>query len=773
MEFLIEYLKRNTKYAAKNVFLKFKEYIPFFAAIFIIECVFFTIFITTATNARNIEEELSTQFDYDIVVTGLTENESVALKNSLYYPSIKKTRAFDEYWVKQAPENEGGDYRLYINMREGKDHTLFLADYIDPYLSSSNNSVELSPLYEYEISSNILSESPGILLVIVMCLISVLAISAIYSVRVNNQKFMYGIYITFGANLKKLVSTAVFEMMLIGVLTFIPAAAITYLFSHLAYLPFGISPLFKAGSIIKVLLCILLISILSSYVPMKLTSKKPPIELIVSSDNSNHVISPRGSFDLLGKKYPKHYETLSFWRFRKYYAKLILSSVIFTSIFICGFYISDMYDLNNTKEIYEYSLTAQTSKLSEAERENNINYLYSEITAIDGVSGMTWNVDAPATELQSFLLAKQKDVRKSRGVMADISKAEILSPEMKLCIDDFRDDKYKLATNAFKYSCFDENMIDYISEHFEVVGDPYKILTSPNYVIVSENIYNERCLDFSVGDEIVVAKHIDTLAPLESDLFDRLGVIKHLVEKTYCEFEVYTVAAVIKDYPDSVGTFTVGMNESEFVYMTMREPTPSEASIYLDASVDMEKAADIDYKINSIMLNVGDEYNLHRNYETVDRKIATEKNQTVFAIMISFLVLIMSPVVWFFSQNSFIEKRDKELYVLRAFGALESQISKMFSRSGSILAVLGFVVATLMSLPASYLIYMLFNTWLPSLGIISNDIMYKFYISPIALILCAIVSASSGYFASMIPYKLSQRKLNKLTIKNNCEGDKN
>jgi hypothetical protein len=78
-----------------------------------------------------------------------------------------------------------------------------------------------------------------------------------------------------------------------------------------------------------------------------------------------------------------------------------------------------------------------------------------------------------------------------------------------------------------------------------------------------------------------------------------------------------------------------------------------------------------------------------------------------------------------------------------------------------------------MSLPASYLIYMLFNTWLPSLGIISNDIMYKFYISPIALILCAIVSASSGYFASMIPYKLSQRKLNKLTIKNKCEGDEN
>jgi len=155
MEFLFEYLKRNIKYAAKNVFLKFKEYIPFFAAIFIIECVFFTIFITTASNARNINEELKSSFDYDIVVSGLTEPESVALKNSLFYPSFKKDRAFEEYWIRQAPANEGGDFRFYINMREDRNHEYFIADYIRPHISDSNRiTVELSPLYEYKISSN-------------------------------------------------------------------------------------------------------------------------------------------------------------------------------------------------------------------------------------------------------------------------------------------------------------------------------------------------------------------------------------------------------------------------------------------------------------------------------------------------------------------------------------------------------------------------------------------------------------------------------------------
>ena len=319
MEFLFEYIKRNTKYAAKNVFLKFKEYIPFFAAIFIIECVFFTIFVTTASNSRNITDELSSKFDYDIVVSGLTENESTALQNSLYYPSFTKDRDFDKFWIKQAPAEEGGDFRFYVNMREDREYESFISQYIGPYITSDRVIVDLSPLYQYESSSNMMSESPNLLLIIAMCLISTVAVAAIYSVRLNNQKFMYAVYMTFGADLKRLISTAVFEMMLIGIICFIPSALLTYLFAYLAYKPFEVAVVFEAKMVLKVLISILVISIAGVYFPMKITSRKPPIELIVSSDNSNHVISPRRSFDLLGKKYPSHYESLSFWRFRKYY----------------------------------------------------------------------------------------------------------------------------------------------------------------------------------------------------------------------------------------------------------------------------------------------------------------------------------------------------------------------------------------------------------------------------------------------------------------------
>ncbi len=775
MEFLFEYIKVNTKYAAKNVFLKFKEYIPFFAAIFIIECVFFNIFITTASNARNINEELTSQFDYDVVVSGLTENESKALQNNLYFPALKKDRMFEQFWIKQASEQDGGDYRFYLTMRDGHDYNDLVKAYITPVLGDSDRIViSTSPLYEYRTSSNMLSDSPHFLLLIGMCLISTAAIAAIYSVRLNNQKFMYGIYITFGANLKKLISTAVFEMMLIGILCFIPSALLSYLFATLAYKPFGVFVVFEFGAILKVLLCILVIAVAGVYFPMKITSRKPPIELIVSSDNSNHVISPRASFNLLGKKFPKHYENLSFWRFRRYYATLVLSSVIFTSIFICGFYISGMYELNTSKPIAEYTLNIDPDILDEEERIDDINFIYDRLSAVEGINGVLWNVDRSATEMNSIVLLPNSAKHKAGKLISSTSKADCSDSEMQKVYEEYQDEGLSVVTNAFKYTAFDENMLDYLSRNYEVKGDIYSIVNDPSTVIVSENIYNDRSFKFSVGDKIVLSNQLEVINAFEGDYFDNVSVLDHLVNDTYRDFKVYTVGAVIKDYHDSDGKFTVGMRNDEYTAMTGESYLPTKATVYLDSNVTPERVKEINSEVGLLFRIMGSSYRLHRNYESVVRKIMAEKNETLFSVMLSSLVLIMSPVIWFFSQSSFFSKRKTELYVLRAFGARESEISAMFTRSGGIMSAIGFFVATIMSLPASYIIYMAFNTWLPSLALVKNDVVYKFYISPVALITCALVSAACGFFASMIPYKMSVRQQNKrIKIKNEYKGEEN
>ena len=771
MEYLFEYIKRNTKYAAKNVFLKFREYVPFFAAIFIIECVFFTVFITTASNNKNISDELTSRFDYDVVISGLSENENRAVSGALFLPSFKKDRSFENYWSEQAPLSEGGDYRIYVNMRDDNDYKKFIDYYVNPIVGGSEDvSVAISPLYEYKLSSNMMSESPPLLLIIAMCLISVLAIAALYSVRLNNQKFMYGIYITFGANLKRLISTAVFEMMLIGVIMFVPSALLSYLFALLAYKAYGVSIVFGGKMVIKVLVSILLVSIAGVYLPMKVVSRKTPISLITASDNSNHVVSPRASVNLLGRKYPKHYEFLSVWRFRKYFVKLILSSVIFTSVFICGFYISDMYDMNLSSDIEEYTVVNR-STLSADEQLDDLDFIYTRMNEIDGVSGVVWNVDAPASELSSIALISKDSEYRSGGITTTTANAECLSEEMRYIYDRYHRDGYSTVTNSLNYTCLDKNMLDYLENKYDIEGDVYSVMNDKNTVIVSENVYNERRFKFNVGDKIIVGKKTETLNGFDGDYFDTVGVLNYLVQENCFEFTEYTIGAVIKDYPDSDGTFMLGMSEGDYSYLTERSTIPSSATIYLDSDTSFEEAEVIDNEISTVFRHLGNDYVLNRSYETVNRNILIEKNHAVFALLLSSLVLIMSPVIWFFSQSAFIGKRKKELHVLRTFGAVESRISKMFSCSGTVMAALGFVVATVMSIPASYLVYMTLNTWLPSLGFAQSNVMYKFYVAPIALIVCAIVTAASGYLASMLPYKMGIKAQKKTEIKNEYGGN--
>ena len=97
MEKLWNYIKVNTKHAAKTVFRKFKEYLPFLAALFVIQCVLFSIFVTKATNSKNTANTLYEKFDHDLVVSGLTPAQSIEADNILYIQSLMKKRCFETY----------------------------------------------------------------------------------------------------------------------------------------------------------------------------------------------------------------------------------------------------------------------------------------------------------------------------------------------------------------------------------------------------------------------------------------------------------------------------------------------------------------------------------------------------------------------------------------------------------------------------------------------------------------------------------------------------
>lgn len=69
--------------------------------------------------------------------------------------------------------------------------------------------------------------------------LSVLLLTVLYRIKLNHNKFTYGIYLSFGADFKRLLTSAFSEMLVITAITALPSAFLTYLLGFLLYIPAG------------------------------------------------------------------------------------------------------------------------------------------------------------------------------------------------------------------------------------------------------------------------------------------------------------------------------------------------------------------------------------------------------------------------------------------------------------------------------------------------------------------------------------------------------
>ena len=130
------------------------------------------------------------------------------------------------------------------------------------------------------------------------------------------------------------------------------------------------------------------------------------------------------------------------------------------------------------------------------------------------------------------------------------------------------------------------------------------------------------------------------------------------------------------------------------------------------------------------------------------------------------LLLVISPLVWFFSQIMYYRKRKGEFHVLLALGAEETSVSKLHRVTGGVLAGAAFLLTALLSGLLNALVYGALNTVLPKFGLAQN-VGYPYELSLSALSACVVVSVICGFLSCEIPYRLFQksRKEGRIEIK--------
>lgn len=749
---LYRYIRDNFKIAFKSVMYNKKQYVYFFIALFLIQT-FSAVIIMSASVSNSIEHKIiSSEYDHHIVLYDLNSIQKTHLQNGAM-------NSFNSgmYTARYVENKNLGDntvlydaYLFFTDKDPRNGFTMFnekIMPEINSTASGNNHYGETTPLLEYydRVTSN---NVRYILVAALMMILSILLITALYNIRINNFKFDYGIYMTFGANYMTLTKTAFWELLCVSFLTFAPAVIAGFIINTLIYIASDVGFVFNFTSVLLMVLINVIVITVSVFLPMKNMSMKTPLSLISSADNSNLVTSPLRSFRLTksaGRKlpsfirmFPDGLELFGLWRFRKYVLKTLMIAVAFCSVFVAGIYISEIYSTSRdtiepefTIEFFgEYSCTEETA--------NELMSLSDKFT------GIRRTLEKPALYVYSHVLVNADDARPLANLV--VNNKTPRDPVGQKFTGNY------LAANAFAYTAADKTVIDDLVNgaiKHNIVGDPYKVLEDDKYVIVTNYLSNNKKFDFEPGDKILIASCISRPRPV--DMYaqgnDR---IKEELEYYTFEYNEYEICAVT----DGFATYN---NAPIFMSNAAYERSAKEpayyyfADMFVDYNATSEQIEQIYADLREISAYYSGNMQVIKNASISEHRITVQKNAYAMILAVSILIMFISPILWFFSQTLFIAKREHEYDILIWFGSKRADIGRSSKVTALVLSIISTVFCSVMSFILVFAIFKITNNVLPYFN--KTNAFYEFNMSAIGLTLGIVVSVVCATLSSILPVK--------------------
>lgn len=757
---------RNVKNAFRSVTKNWKEYICFYLAALVMTAGFWTVTLCAEANMHKAQQAVAEEFDYHIEVAMLDNEQYANLDQQLLYQLQRENEYLESYyWVNDGQPLLDGTYscRITLDTTHGMETAyLEVLDDILNRVTAGRRDIRFSPLYTFAADYGIPYTVQLWTVSLIWLAFSILIMVVLFLIRLDHFRFIYGIYMTCGADFPTLMGAAGGELLVITVLTWIPAVLIGVGIAAALYIPAGVGLWFSVETILIPLLGGLIAVISSVWFPMRKMSKQPPVRHLQAGDNTSLVSSPRRSFFLFGESFPGKYELYGFWRMRKYYLRLVLSAVLFAAFFISGLYIAELKTYHNDLDPFEYVIAYRPSNYYEdptveteegeiigdepwaptPEQDEIIRYdvelFLKDVEAVPGVSHAEWDVSLSGGYALSHLLL-------TSGQLYDADAYTVASTERS-------SEGYRWAMNNYNYTAVDQVWIDNMKNHglatFE--GDPYAVLTTPNGVIISEEIYNKRTYDFKPGDTLVVAIYQETKMPITM-VTDPKELLREQIKNYDFRYETFTVCAVVSGLNSESG-IVFGVNDSTYTALTGRPSSPTELKIYMEKGTDMDTVTAAEGLIRRAVSSFSD-WLVTPTGNYFETGIKSLKNDSTVILTLAISLLLISPMVWYFSQIMFYRKRRNEFAVLHALGAPDDAFAKLHRLAGGVLSGAAFLVTVLLSLLCNYLVYFAVTTLLPKLHI-TESIRYEFRLSLPALIACVLISVLCGFMSCELPYRM-------------------
>lgn len=710
MSIFLMNFKRNMKGAYKTIKSSFKEYLCFFLALIMVELLFGVITVSFLTN-RQVEERIirDAGYTYHATLSGATPSDGNIVAEVFNATHVRH----EDYFTYEVTKD--GFFRINFLGNLKNSQQRFTLEVINRINAGGPARVSLltTPLFDYDVSLG--ADIPGfIALMILLAGLSFLLLMALFRIRINHFKFTYSMYMAFGGDFKKLTQSAFYEILLIALLSFIPAFPLTFAISTLIYLPAG-QPFFKdlfsafAGYLLVIpimLILPLVCSLLALLLPMRALASGVPVKHMKAQDNTNYVHSVRKS-RIFFKKSPAHIEGWALWRFRSYIAILLLSTVSFAVLFNAGCYLADVYSVRASSARADLTL-----KLAD-----NVNYQY--FTSY-------FDLMAKETDLGGYTLEKTAvDPRENAGdvtLFGLIFNPSLLSPHMAIPAERIESNLYThcpgnddyRATNALDIRPYDKDSARCLETvyGYEYEGDPSLLLTDPNTVIVSTHLANKKANSLKPGDTVMLpVNHVlkNNVAVPEDDRIGTFGQTLSIFSYTYRAFKVAAVVTNYSDYSSTLvylPTIKEAGQSSSYGAVVGQEPDYSTIKVHLDNEDDKTTVLSI---VQNFINKVGG-LTIQMDHGSLKNRITAAENNRAMILILSSLVFAVSPLAGFFSQFLFYKKRHLEFDVLRAVGATKKDLNALFAVDAAVMALLSAISYTLGTVAVIHLLCKVLNT---------------------------------------------------------------
>ncbi|MBO5669926.1 MAG: FtsX-like permease family protein, partial [Clostridia bacterium] len=705
----------------------------------------------TAYVNNNVVEysHISEEYDYHLVLRNLNVDQANYLFNDagavFKNDAVFKIVRYEENVREVTRQKRYDMYMLFVNdvdVSEARFEESFL-----PTLTALSREGEVAtrtytPLLRFE-KNQAKNLVTFVFITLALLAVSVFLLTALYNIRVNQYKFTYGVYMTFGADFKKLFGTAFWELFVISVMTLIPSVLLSALLVYFIYLPSGFGFRFSFLSFLTVLLFGTVVVLASVWMPMRLMSVRQPMTLIVTEDNSNLVSSPMRSVNLLGKKFPTQYEFYSIWRFRKYSVQLLTTAIVFCALFICGLYLGDIHTTKLEYPRPQFTVELDRTDILYGDGMSRQLYAMPGITEVQAT-----NNNIEAIDLASHMITREENVLPFKNLVFFDSESY---PQ-----------EDHLVTNDVVYYGMTEEQLQ-ILEKYNCEGDLSSIHVASGTVIIGDAISNIRTFDFEVGDTIQIAVRTGSIAPVDNNLTGR-NLLKEQIANYKFKYYTFTVGAILTDIPsDSMPIF---FNTADYETITGRSPDTTTLNIYVDPSLTSAQTNALEQQLRDWGRDTGEVVITNTRQRNNDL-IVEDKHYHELYICISVLLLCISPLVWFFTQTLYYFKREKEFNILQSLGASVREIRQIYLQGGSVMAILSLIVAIALSYLSSYGLFYVFNVLMPYFE--KEYVRYEFYMPWYAILTSIVMSVGCGFFSAYLPFRAYIKS--RYTLENGGAGD--